>query len=334
MLPSDSIREILKLVCKPELKVLQFSEVLSQSVFDALNEDFFPKRPDVQLRVFGFYGKVCDLSFCSRIPNVRRFAADCLQEARGVEHIASLPSLETLIVGIRSLDSFTFLNDLNPTLAELTLSDTKSRKHDLSVLSRFSKLQRLFLSGQQKNIEVLSSLLSLEDLTLSSVTLPSLSFISTLPKLWSLDIKLGGTKNISALEGLTKLKYLELWQVRGLSDISVICSLTGLQHLFLQSLLHISSLPPLHHLCNLRRITLDTMKGLTDISALSSAPVLQEVVHIAAGVPPEAYLVVLQKPSLKAVHAGFGSLAKNERFRQLCEQNGIRFGHMDPFVFL
>ena len=106
----------------------------------------------------------------------------------------------------------------------------------MQIISRFQSLTHLYLEGQQQGIEVLSELKNLEDLTLRSITTEGLDYISMLPQLWSLDIKLGGIKDLSAIANKGSIKYLELWQIRGLSDIGVVSSLGGLQSLFLQSL--------------------------------------------------------------------------------------------------
>ena len=40
-----------------------------------------------------------------------------------------------------------------------------------------------------------------------------------LTRLLSLDIKLGGTTNLGLLPRIGRLRYLELWLIRGLADI-------------------------------------------------------------------------------------------------------------------
>jgi hypothetical protein len=62
--------------------------------------------------VYG-YSSVCDLSFVTRIRNVRHFAADCLREAINVGCLAALENLETLSVAIYDLQSFAVLADIS-----------------------------------------------------------------------------------------------------------------------------------------------------------------------------------------------------------------------------
>ena len=92
-------KEIRALIDNNKVKVLQCSKPVSPRIWRLLNDMFFSKRPDVQLRVYGFYGEVCDLSFLKEMKNVRRFSADCLMDAKGIENIALLENLESLGVG-------------------------------------------------------------------------------------------------------------------------------------------------------------------------------------------------------------------------------------------
>jgi hypothetical protein len=331
--PKDSAYDVLSLVSSPNLRVLQLHEPLPQLLFQALNEDLFSARPDVELRAYGFYGKTCDLAFCSLLTNVRRFRADCLQNAIGVENLARMSKLIALGIGIYDLESFEVLNDLDEGIQEISLSATKSRKPDLKHLTRFKSLTQLVLAGQQKNIEFLAEHPTLEQLTLRSITVPTLGWVRTIPRLWLLDIGLGGSKDLSAIAGMVQLKSLDLWRVLGLDDLSAVSSLTRLQKLQLQDLTHIQKLPVLAALMHLRRIVLDNLKNLTDISAITDVPDLAEIAHYSAKVEPEDYVPLFRRQKLAHAQMGFGGTKKNIRFAELCHEYGIKTGALAPFTF-
>jgi hypothetical protein len=299
-----------------------------------LNENLFVLRPDIELRLYGFYGSPCDLSFIRRLSNMRRFSADCLMTAKGIENVAALEKLDELAVGIYDLESFDFLNDIPAGITTLRLSASKSKKTSLQPLHRFHSLRTLYLEGQQNGIEVLAQLSHLEDLTLRSISTPGLTYISQLPSLRSLDIKLGGITDLTAISGKKSIQYLELWQIKGLSDIDVISTLTGLQYLFLQSLRNINAIPDLSQLTNLRRIYLENMKGLKNVDGISTAPHLEQFIHVSArNIQPEQYASLLAKPSLHGITFGFGSKQKNQRFENMVAQAGKRGYDSTQFVF-
>ena len=328
--------DIQALAAESGLKVLQCSSPVKLQTWELLNSQFFTRRPDVQLRVYGFYSIVCDLAFITIMTNVRHFSADCLMDAKGIEHIASMEQLESLGVGIFHLQGFEFLNHVTPHLKKLFLGATKSNRPDLSPLDRFQSLEAIYIEGQQKNIEVLSHLADLQDVTLRSISTPDVSYLKPLRRMWSLDIKLGGIKDFSAIEGMKNIKYLELWQIRGLSDINFISSLFGLQYLFLQSLRQVISLPSFKRLENLRRVYLENMKGLKDILGLEHAPALEELVFVSAmNMQPEDLIPLLRNPNLRRVSCWFGSFKKNTRFEKLARDYDVEVMHgLGEFQFL
>jgi len=185
----------------------------------------------------------------------------------------------------------------------------------LDALARFHSLRQLYLEGQQQEIEVLSELSTLEEVTLRSISTTNLDYVSGLPRLRSLDAKLGGIRDFSSIADKQSIKYLELWQIRGLSDLSFISSLTGLQYLFLQFLRNVIKIPNVSALPKLRRLHLENTKGLKDLSAILHAPALEEFSHFSAqNISPGQYKDFLQMPTLKSVRVGFGSRKKNETF--------------------
>lgn len=332
---STSMNDLRELAQQPRLRVLQCSAPVRDTVWSLINEHFCPVRPDVQLRVYGHYSSECDLSFTHLVRNVRHFAADCLMRATGVEALAELQGLESLSLGIFELTDFDVLERLSPGLTSLSLGATRSKRPTLAPLSRFRSLRVLYLERQSKDIEVLSELRELEDVTLRSITTPDLQYLSDLPRLWSLDIKLGGIRGFAGVEGKQSIKYLELWQVRDLRSIDVATTLPGLQNLFLQSLPHVESFPGMTDATALRRIAVENLKGLRDFAALETAPALEEFALIdGRKQAPQQLLPVLNNPSVRRISAFFGSERRNSEFSHLREEHGkAEFDRWDPFEY-
>jgi len=331
--------EVEGLASDPALKVIQCDSPIEPPTWDLLNEVLFVRRPEIELRLYGFYSSVCDLSFLHQITNVRRFSADCLRNVVGIEHLACMVNLDELSIGVFNIESFDFLELIPVGIKSLSLEVTKSKKPRLDALVRFRSLRKLYLEGQQQGIEVLSELPTLEEITLRSISTKDLNYVSGLQRLWSLDVKLGGIRDFSSIAGKQSIKYLELWQIRGLSDLGFISSLTGLQYLFLQSMRNVTKVPDLSKLSRLRRLHLENMKGLKDVSAIAHAPVLEEFSHFSAqNVAPEMYSDLLKMTSLKSVRVGFGSRKKNEDFAELairCGKNLDAGGKLaEKFVFI
>jgi hypothetical protein len=256
---------------------------------------FLRQYPDVPFRIYGRDRTIRDLEFLRYFPFVKKFQVD--------------------LWDLESLDGLRFLS---PDLERLAVGSTKSKRYSVRFLERFPALKWLFLEGHSKDFEVVGQLGQLEGLILKSITLPGLSVLTRLKDLDSLDIKLGGTKDLRLLPEIGKLRYLELWLIRGLADLSSISGLVNLQHLFLQSLKQVTELPSLRGLPSLRRVTLETMKGLHDLTSISEAPALEELV--VADMPqltPEAFRPFVGHPTLRAASIGLGSFKRNGAARAL-----------------
>ncbi len=168
---------------------------------------------------------------------------------------------------------------------------------------------------------MLTELKGLEDLTLRSITLPDLSLLVGLERLWSLDLKLGGTKNLGLLPELKSLKYLELWMVKGLDDVTQIASTISLQSIFLQALRRVETVPPLSALVHLRRAWIETMKGLRDLRPFAAAPHLEEFGAVDMRHPqPEDFRCFVGHPRLRHLRAFLGSQRKNDAVRAMFPQ--------------
>jgi hypothetical protein len=319
----------------PRLRVLQCSKPVRDDVWSLANEHFCTRRPDVQLRAYGHYSIECDLSFVRLLSNVRHFAADCLMQASRVEALSALQGLESLSLEIFGLTDFSVLGRLPPSLTSLSLGATRSKRPSLAPLRRFRSLRVLHLEGHSKDIEVLSELRDLEDVTLRSITTPDLQYLADLPRLWSIDLKLGGIRGFAGVEGKQSIKHLELWQVRDLRNVDVAETLPGLQYLFLQSLPHVDSLPGLAGSTALRRIVVENLKGLRGLETLEAAPALEDFALLdGRKQTPQQLLPVLRNPRVRRVSAFFGSDRKNKEFRQLREAHRkADFDRWEPFEY-
>lgn len=280
----------------PRCRTVQFCGALSDNDYRTLGE-WLEQYPDVCLRAFSFNDdSIQDLEFLRFFPTLQQFQADALYD---------------------SLVSFEGLGYLPETARYIGLEQTR-KKISLMPLARFTGLRKLYLEGQTKDIDVVSGLTNLRHLALRSIRLPDLSLLQPLSKLKALELKIGGTNNLQLLPTVGELEYLEIWLVRGLSDLSPISELRHLKYLFLQSLKQVTRLPDLSKLPELESVWLETMKGLTDLSPLLTAPALRRLALVSmAHLQPEDVGILKDQPTLEELRAGLGSTKKNDAVRRL-----------------
>lgn len=295
----DVASPLTKEMLKPftaERGVVQFKSRLTDEDFEVLADWLRPLR-NVGLRAYGSYdGTITDLEFLKHFPWLRSFAADALY------------------LSLRSLDG---LRHLESGVESLVIGQTKT-KLDLQVLGQFGELRELHIEGQTKGIAAVSRLTSLEEITLRSITLPDLALLLPLRRLRALNLKLGGTRNLGLLPRIGELHYLELWMVKGLTDVEAAAQLPALRYLFLQSLARVTNLPSFAESNDLRRIHLETMKGLTGIASVGTAPALESLVIVdCRQFGPEDFAPLVGHPTLRRVRIGTGSQKRNDAINTL-----------------
>ena len=113
-------------------------------------------------------------------------------------------------------------------------------------------------------------------LTLWDVTAPS-GFLAELPDLRGLDWRGGSGSDLTIVHGCTGLRCLVVNQVRGLSDLSELENLTKLEYLQLYGLKQVVEAPSLARHKSLRRLEIGVMRGLAELGGLLDAPRLEEL---------------------------------------------------------
>lgn len=326
--------DVERLIHAPNLTVVQTRRPLSCQSWALLNDRLIKRRPEIQIRIYDQGLSQFDLSILEYLPDVENLELDYLQSVSNFNFVLGLQKLKSISVDIFNLETFEFLESLPQDIEKVSLGKTKSKKPSLKWLSKLKNIRELHIEGQAKDIHAIGDLCKLEKLVLRSVTSCDIRFIRSLPRLWSLEIKLGGISDLSPLAGLANLKYLELWQVRGLSNLSVLGSLTGLQFLFLQSLINVTDLPDMRSLKALRRVYLESMKGLQNLDGLAKAPVLEEFIHLCAlNFDPEHYESLIGMPSLRRGFFGVSNEKKNKRVEALMKEHGVEQYKHEVFQF-
>ncbi|RYG22668.1 hypothetical protein EON82_16420 [bacterium] len=312
------MEQIETLAADHEYNVLGVDQEFPPETWMLLNESLFARRPDIHLWISGATG---DLSFAPVITNVESLAFRGILDSTVIGRLVQMHWLKRLDVSLSSVEDFSFLAELPGGLESLSLGLIHARNRDISAVSKVTGLRTLYLDGHRKGIESITELAQLEDLTLRSITLPSLDILQPMERLRSLSIKLGGTRNLEGLSEMPSIRFLELVQIQKFEDLSPVAKMSGLQNLRLESLPRIQRIPDLSQSKSLRRITLDSMKGLKTLAEVATAPNLEEFAQIAAPpLPPEAYLPVLKHPRLRRMLISGDGRTKRTLVQQMRER--------------
>ena len=332
--PNINKKEIKKLLKHSNINSIQFSEPVTDiNVWINIKEILFSQKPDLELYVYSNHNNPWDLSFLELFPNLRTFSIGGYMECSNINSIGKLKNIESLSLNVYNIENIDFLGKINSSLKFLILGKTKSKKFDLSILSRFENLQSLSIWGLKKGIENISKLSLLEQIHLS-VNLDDLEFVSELNNLWSVKLSFSQIKNLEALTKIEKLKHLDIFQLRKLDNIEFISEVNNLQYLVLSNLPNIKNLPDLKNNNQLRRIYFENLKRLTDLSKLENVESLNEFQFVnCCHLNPIDFLPILRNKNIKSVIAGFGSNKKNNEFEKMKTEFGIKKHKWDKFIY-
>jgi len=322
---APDIHAIKALAKNANLNEIHFAEPPSREALVTLECEILQHRKDFDVRFYGFYRSQCDLSFLQFIPSVSKLVLNCLNgPVENIDTIGRLHNLTSLTIGIMQLQNLNFLTDLLPILEALSLEETTSKSLSLKPVLRFARLRQLYIERHHKDIAVVGQLPNLESLVFRSVTVPSLSFLTSLSNLQILDLKLGGTTNLDALSDLLSVRRLEIWQVRKLQDIGVVTNMRNLDTLYLQDLPNIVNFPSLAGCSKLTGVYIHHLKNLADLSPIADAPNLET---LAVGGPSrcstEAFKELVNHHILKTIWVGLGR-TKNSEIRALFDGTTVK----------
>lgn len=143
---------------------------------------------------------------------------------------------------------------------------TKNKRANLDFLSEYPNVETLFINGDIGNVDGISELKQLTDLKMLLPADVDLSKLGVL-KLKSLSVYNQINPGFSSL--LTdKLEYLEIMQMRRLSDLSFLENAVGLKKLYLMSLPAVEKFPDFSRLPNLFALKIYELHKLNDIESL------------------------------------------------------------------
>lgn len=223
-----------------------------------------------------------------------------------LDFLADFPGLRALGIRVSALKSLDPLHLVADSLASLILVVDPS-KLSCQPIAGCHRLRSLSLGGLPKDVEAIASLTGLEALSLAGFTFPSLEFLRPVQALERLWICAGSLRSLEPLGEFPRLKALEVMMVRKLNDLSPLSGVKPLQYLALSDMKSIAAMPDCTQLKALRRVYLDTMNGITDLSGLTKAPHLEELIVVGSKIDAPVFDPVVASRRLKRVTIGLAS---------------------------
>jgi hypothetical protein len=222
-----------------------------------------------------------------------------------VEDFSGIKALLVTVSGLTSLEPLACVSD---SLESLSIGGwMEPSKLSCRPIAGCRKLRSLSLARLPKDLEAIETLTGLDDLSFLGFTFKSLDVVRPLKNLEQLWIGFGSVPDIGPIGELRKLKALEMLRVRKLGDLSPLSAVTTLQYLALGDMKQVERMPDCSRLQSLRRVYLDTMNGITDLTGLTKAPKLEDLIVVGSKIEADVFDPIIACSRPKRVTVGLAS---------------------------
>jgi len=258
--------------------IVQYSEnIYNPKSLSLLNNICEKSDENLCFRFYGYYPSCFDCSNLKYLPSVKSLFLDCLQNVSNFEEVKLLQQLKKLNIGIYNFDHKDFLswNNLKK-ITYLCLVETKNNNIDLKYLEEYKDINTLFLNGHIKNINSISKLTKIKELSLCIPSKSSIDFINNLTELRKLKFILGGRNNLDEINNYS-VEHLEIIRVKGFSSFKNISMFKNLRTLLIEDQIQLESIIFENEIISLSDIKIINCKTLNKIDGLSHLKNLNQI---------------------------------------------------------
>jgi hypothetical protein len=280
---------------------------------------------NLEVRFYGHPQASFDGKTLLGIPSVANLSISCMQNARNLETIAELASLQHLCLGVFELDDDRFLRLPNlRQLRSLALHDTRTNRLDLAYLADFAHVETLLVAGHTRGIAALSAMPALTSLTLNSIPKRTgLDFVSGIRSLRQLSLVLGGRNDLAQIES-QQLESLEVIRVRGFTDLGDLARFPALESLLIDDQFRVQRIELSAGNAALERIRILNCKTLKRISGLELLSRLRELRIWGTALEPDAFIAQAMPRTLEVFALYTSKERENRRIRAALDALGYR----------
>lgn len=244
--------QIIKTIVESNIDHIQTTKGPTDKELEILNQ-IFHENYNIAFRHYGEYNKSCDISYLSKLTNLKNLYLDIYCEIRNIDVLKKL-NLDGLGFDCFSLKDYSFLKEVSSNIKKLTidLSD-KTYKMDINDILHMKGLKNLAIRNVKKGLDKLVEFQNLEELYLRSVNIKDYSFLN---KMNVKKIYLG-FQNVEYFNtfGINeKIEEVSLWMNRNLKDLSFLLQFPNLKRIIISGQSKVEIIPNLKKLSKLEEV--------------------------------------------------------------------------------
>lgn len=276
----------------------------------------------LEIRFYGYHFTPFDAAILRALPHAANLSLDCHTSAVNLETLGELRHLQRLQLGVYELEEHGILALENlRTLEYLSLGETRKANIDLAPLRHWPQLTQLHTTGHVKNIDAITALPALKQLSLSQVkSRDEVDFVSAMPALTRLRFILGGRASIAHVKA-PLLEELEVVRVRGLEDLGELGRFPRLRCLSVEDQIKVKELR-LSNNPALECLILRNCKTLERLAGIAALPQLGKLAVYLTQLDIDALLAAGMPAALKQLSFSTGQKKRDDTIRARLAQLG------------
>jgi len=189
-----------------------------------------------------------------------------------LKHYSGIRALEVFLPSVTSIGA---IAEHVSQIEFLSLGEFNKKTVSLKPLAKLHNLNSLSLVRNKKDIDSITCLTGLTDLSLTGYQEKQIEHVADLINLEHLYLGFGTFEGLNAIKNLTNLQSLEILWVKKLHDLSSIERLPCLESLCLSTLKQVTCIPDISNLGRMKSLVLDTMNGLSSLSGIKGSSITE-----------------------------------------------------------
>lgn len=245
--------EIITAIANSNISHIQTTYEPSEEELEILNE-IFKRKPDLGFRHYwGIGEEFVDISYLSKLPNLRRLFLNIYPEIKNIEVLQKL-ELYGLEMACFSVKDYGFLKGVCSSLKYLTINlEDKTYKMDLQNICHMKELEGLAIRNVKKGLDKLVEFKHLKELSLRSIDIKDYSFLkkTDIKKIY---LSFQNATYFNTFDVNEKIEEVALWRNRKLTDLNFLLQFPSLKRIKISSQGCLETIPDLTQLKKLQEV--------------------------------------------------------------------------------
>ncbi len=244
--------EIINTLANANLNHIQTIKEPTPNEIKILN-GIFKINPQITFRHYGFFGDEMDISYLSKLFNLKSLSLEIYAKIKNIEVVEKL-DLEHLAFGCFNLKDYSFLKNVSSSIKGLTIDlEDKTYKMDINDILHMTELESLAIRNVKKGLDKLPKLKNLKELYLRSIDIKDYGFLKEM-NVRKIYLSFQNVAYFNTFGTNESIEEISLWMNKKLTDLHFLLQFPNLKKIIISNQSKVDIIPDLTGLAKLEEI--------------------------------------------------------------------------------